>query len=61
MIVMQPYLGWLVLFIGFSCVSNLFELLINQHYILRVVFAPGVAPIQMSASIALTLAIIGRQ
>ena len=52
-------IGWLIMFIGFSCASNLVDLLIAEHYILRQVFAPRIAPIQMSASIALTLTLIG--
>ena len=48
------------MFLGLSCVSNLAEMLISQHYFLRQIFGPGIAPLQMSASVALTLAIIGR-
>lgn len=51
--------GWMIMFLGLSCVSNLAEMLISQHYFLRQIFGPGIAPLQMSASIALTLAIIG--
>lgn len=51
--------GWLIMFLGFSCVSNLVDLLITEHFILRQIFAPGIAPIQMSASITLTLSMIG--
>ncbi len=47
------------MFLGFSCVSNLVDLLITEHFILRQIFAPGIAPIQMSASITLTLSMIG--
>jgi len=51
--------GWMIMFLGLSCVSNLAEMIISEHYFLRQIFGPGIAPLQMSASIALTLAIIG--
>lgn len=51
--------GWFVSFLGFSCVSNLLEMLLDLNPVLRQLFNLGVAPLHFSASVTFTLAIIG--
>jgi len=51
--------GWFISFLGFSCISSLVELLMDRQPTLRQLLALGVAPIHLSASITVSLAIIG--
>ncbi|XP_023320761.1 transmembrane protein 43-like [Eurytemora carolleeae] len=51
--------GWFISFLGFSCVANLLEMLIDLNPILRQILALGFSPIHFSASVTVTLAIIG--
>jgi len=51
--------GWLVSFLGLSCMSSLLEMFLDQHPLLRKIVSLSVTSLHFSVSISVTLFIIG--
>jgi len=51
--------GWLVAFLGLSCMSSLLEMFLDQHPLLRRIVSLSVTSLHFSVSISVTLFIIG--
>ncbi|XP_040566552.1 transmembrane protein 43 [Lepeophtheirus salmonis] len=53
------FIGWILSFIGFSCIGSILEILVDDYPVVRSTLSLGSANLSFSCSVAVTLIIIG--
>eukprot|EP00096_Caligus_rogercresseyi_P007362 TRINITY_DN25203_c0_g1_i1.p1 TRINITY_DN25203_c0_g1~~TRINITY_DN25203_c0_g1_i1.p1 ORF type:complete len:384 (-),score=74.83 TRINITY_DN25203_c0_g1_i1:230-1381(-) len=53
------FMGWMLSFIGFSCIGSVLEILVDDYPVVRSTLSLGAANLSFSSSVAVTLLIIG--